>query len=144
LGLRLSHLAIPCALILNAIGGLFFPTFPVISSIYIAINACDFSLFGILKEMLYLPLKREEKFHAKALIDVFVYRTGKAVASFLILFFQIVHASFASLTWSSILIFLLWTLIVWRFYLREEEIPVHEEITLLWKRARERVLRPLP
>jgi len=122
LGLRLSHLAIPCALMLNAVGGFFFPTFPVISSIYIAIKACDFSLFGILKEMLYLPLKREEKFHAKAFIDVFIYRTGKAFASFLILFAQLIHASFASLTMSSIFIFLFWTLVVWRFYAKEKEV----------------------
>lgn len=124
-GMRLSHLMIPSFLMLNAVGGLLFPTFPVISSIYITIKAFDFSLFGILKEMLYLPLKREEKFHAKAFIDVFVYRTGKAFASFLILFCQMLQAPLSLITTFSIVIFVFWIALVWRFYAREE-VPLHE------------------
>lgn len=38
--------------------------------------------------MLYIPLNVEEKFKAKAVIDVFAYRSSKALASFAILFLQ--------------------------------------------------------
>jgi ATP/ADP translocase len=121
LGLRASHLLIPCALSINAIGCLLVPTFPMISYAYITIKACDFSIFGIIKEMLYIPLKLDEKFHAKAIIDVFAYRTAKAFASFLILFFQFVHTPFSLLSWSSIILFGLWSFIVLRMYQLKEE-----------------------
>lgn len=121
LGLRASHIMIPCALSINALGCLLLPTFPMISYAYITIKACDFSIFGVIKEMLYIPLKIDEKFHAKAIIDVFAYRTAKAFASFLILFFQFVHAPFSFLSWGSIFLFALWSLIVLRMYQHKEE-----------------------
>jgi ATP/ADP translocase len=37
------------------------------------------SLFGVIREMLYVPLQLDEKFRAKAIIDVFAYRTSKAL-----------------------------------------------------------------
>ena len=88
LGLRMSHFAIPAFLCTNAIGFLIAPVFGMISFSYITIKSFDFSLFGIIKEMLYIPLKTDEKFRAKAFIDVFAYRSAKAFASLLILFLQ--------------------------------------------------------
>lgn len=124
LGLRSSHLLIPGVLSINAVGTLLLPTFPMISYAYITIKACDFSIFGILKEMLYIPLKLNEKFHAKAIIDVFVYRSAKALASFLILFFQFIHAPFSSLSWGAVILFGLWAFIVMRMYqLKGETAP---------------------
>jgi ATP:ADP antiporter, AAA family len=93
IGLRRSHLAMPLLLAFNAVGSLFFPTFAMISAAFITIKAFDFSLFGVLKEMLYIPLKQDEKFQAKAIIDVFAYRSSKAVASCLILALQLVGFS---------------------------------------------------
>ena len=55
---------------------------------YGTIKCFDYSVFGIIKEMLYQPLKVEEKFKAKAIIDVFTYRSAKAVASLIILLLQ--------------------------------------------------------
>lgn len=121
LGLRTSHILIPCLLSVNALGCFLLPTFPMISYAYITIKACDFSIFGIIKEMLYIPLKINEKFHAKAIIDVFAYRTAKALASFLILFFQFVHAPFSFLSLGSIFLFVVWSLIVLGMYQHKEE-----------------------
>jgi AAA family ATP:ADP antiporter len=110
LGIRRSHFVLPMLLCLNSIGCLFFPAFAMISLSYITIKCFDFSLFGVIKEMLYIPLQPDEKFRAKAVIDVFAYRAAKAVASFLILAFQILAIveiqSF--LSWTSILIFVIW------------------------------------
>ena len=116
LGMRRSHFLIPAILCLNSIGFLLFPAFGMISFAYITIKCFDFSIFNVIKEMLYIPLKLDEKFRAKALIDVFAYRTAKALASFLILFLQ----AFLSvrivtvLTWSSVAIFTLWCFLVFR------------------------------
>jgi len=110
LGIKRSHLAIPLMLCLNSIAFQFFPFFGVISFAYVCIKSCDFSLFAIIKEVLYIPLTPDEKFRAKAVIDVFAYRSAKALASFLILGFQAVLGStfLPILNWGSIALFLIW------------------------------------
>lgn len=108
LGLRLSHLCIPCILCMNALGCLLFPLFSMVSYAYVTIKAFDFSVFGILKEMLYIPLSKEEKFQAKAFIDIFAYRSSKALASLLILFFQFTQASLTAFSGLLAVICLLW------------------------------------
>jgi ATP:ADP antiporter, AAA family len=114
LGIKRSHLLIPSLLCLNSIAFQFFPIFGVISFAYISIKSCDFSLFAIIKEILYIPLKQDEKFRAKAVIDVFAYRSSKAIASAIILGLQaILGAAFLPiLNWGSILFFVLWIGIV--------------------------------
>jgi len=110
IGIRRSHLLIPLLLCLNCIAFQCFPLFGVISFAFISIKSCDFSLFGILKELLYIPLKPDEKFRAKAVIDVFAYRSSKALASILILSFQTIFGSafFSFLNWGNILLFVVW------------------------------------
>lgn len=118
LGLKRSHLAMPLMLAMNALGSLVFPSFTMISAAFITIKAFDFSLFGVLKEMLYIPLKREEKFQAKAIIDVFAYRSSKAVASCLILVLQIAGFSqmVTTLSWSSLILLITWSWIVYQMF----------------------------
>ena len=123
LGLKRSHLAMPLLLAINAAGSLLFPTFAMISAAFVTIKAFDFSLFGVLKEMLYIPLKQEEKFQAKAIIDVFAYRSSKAIASFLILFLQYVgfKEMINTLSWGSFILLTLWALIVYKMFKLKEE-----------------------
>lgn len=87
-GLRRSHLLLPLILGINALGCLLIPGFIMTTFSFVVTKTFDFSLFSVLKEMLYVNLKEEEKFQAKAIIDVFVYRSAKAFASCLILGFQ--------------------------------------------------------
>ncbi len=61
----------------------------MISFSYIFIKSVDFSLFGVIREMLYIPMKMDEKFRAKAIIDVFAYRSSKALVSVCILGLQL-------------------------------------------------------
>ena len=89
LGLRKSHFVVPGVLLFNSIGCLFYPSFPMITYSFGVIKAFDYSLFNIIKEMLYVPLTTEEKFKAKAIIDVFAYRTAKAFASVVIIGLQV-------------------------------------------------------
>lgn len=115
IGFKRSHLTIPLLLGVNGILFAFFPLFPLLSFSFMAIKAFDFSIFGVLKETLYVPLKPDDKFRAKAVIDVFAYRAAKALAAFLILLLQPV------LSWLSVLLCLVWIgAVMWG--LREKEV----------------------
>jgi ATP/ADP translocase len=95
----------------------------MISAAFITIKAFDFSLFGVLKEMLYIPLRKEEKFQAKSIIDVFAYRSAKAVAAGFILILQTTGfiQMIDSITWMTVLLLLLWTFVVYKMFKLKEE-----------------------
>jgi MFS family permease len=88
LGVRRSHFFIPLFLSATGIVSWFMPTFGIAMCSFVFVKSVDFSLFGILREMLYVPLKLDEKFRAKAVIDVFAYRTSKAAVSLCVLGLQ--------------------------------------------------------
>jgi len=79
-GLRAALLVMPC-LILGA-SGLFvlLPILWVGSSLNTVDNAFNYSINQSARESLYTPLSRDEKYKAKAFIDMFLYRTAKVVA----------------------------------------------------------------
>jgi AAA family ATP:ADP antiporter len=114
LGVKRSHFLIPLALSLNALAFLAFPTFALITVCYMSVKCFDFSLFSIVKEMMYIPLKSDEKFRAKAFIDVFAYRSSKAIAAFLILgLHMLLRAELQQiLTILGLCIFIFWCLLV--------------------------------
>lgn len=119
MGVRKAHYFVPFTLLCFA--GLFalFPIFPLVSLMFISCKSLDFSIFGVLKEMLYIPLKPDEKFRAKAIIDVFAYRSSKAFASILILFFT--HfISVHLLTWLNLMLAMGWIFCI-SYGLREYE-----------------------
>ena len=118
MGLRVSHFVVPSILLCNAVLVAVFPGFSMITYAFSTIKSFDYSIFNILKEMLYLPLKSEEKFKAKAVIDVFAYRSSKAVASLLIIglqFYQI-NPIAQSISITSVAIFALWLATVTLLY----------------------------
>ncbi len=124
-GLKRSHLLLPLILSFNALGSLVIPSFAMISVAFITIKAFDFSLFGVLKEMLYIPLKQEEKFQAKSIIDVFAYRSAKAVASGLILLLQWLGfvKMIDCMTWGSLFLLIVWAFVVYKMFQLKEETP---------------------
>jgi AAA family ATP:ADP antiporter len=124
-GLKRSHLLLPLILCFNALGSLVIPSFAMISVAFITIKAFDFSLFGVLKEMLYIPLKQEEKFQAKSIIDVFAYRSAKAVASGLILLLQWLGfvKMIDCMTWGSLFLLIVWAFVVYKMFQLKEETP---------------------
>jgi ATP:ADP antiporter, AAA family len=122
LGLKGSHLLVPLILCSSAVAFLFFPFFGVISFGFITVKILDFSLFGVIKEMLYIPLPVEGKFRAKAIIDVFAYRGSKALASGFILLLQFFLGTqiSAPIGWGLVGLFIAWGLIV-SFFLKHQE-----------------------
>lgn len=114
LGIKKTHFSIPLYLGILLAGFLLFPTFPILAISYGSIKALDYSIFGIVKEMLYIPMNVEEKFQGRAVIDVFVYRTAKALASLCIIglgFFSVDKLS-PMMTKILIVIFVAWSVTV--------------------------------
>ncbi|MBI5193824.1 MAG: hypothetical protein HZA08_10345 [Nitrospirae bacterium] len=79
-------------------------------------NAFSYSINQSAKEVLYVPVEREEKYKAKALIDIFILRGAKAIAVALSLVLALVFAGFESVRWLSIIVVGL--LIVWLLVIR--------------------------
>lgn len=114
LGLKKSHLLVPIFLLGNVFVFLMFPSFMVISYCYLSIKAVDYSFFGIIREMLYIPLKLDEKFRSKAIIDVFAYRTARAGASCFLLVLQAIPLLNTTYLVSilSLTIFIIWAAMI--------------------------------
>lgn len=114
LGLKKSHLLVPIFLMMNVFIFMLFPSFYMISYCFLAIKAVDYSFFGIIREMLYIPLKLDEKFRAKAIIDVFAYRTSRAAASCFLLLIQAIPilSGYYMISFLSLAIFIIWAAMV--------------------------------
>lgn len=85
LGIRLVHLLIPASLIAAVAINILYPNMITLCFCFGLCKSLDYSLFGVAKELLYTPLPLEEKVKGKAVIDVFIYRSSKAVASFILM-----------------------------------------------------------
>ncbi len=112
IGLKNSHILIPIFLCLNSLLLVFFPIFGVAVYSYIIIKSTDFSIFSVSREMLYIPLSINEKYRAKAVIDVFGYRSSKAFASLFLILLQSIFLTktFSIVSDISISVFFIWTL----------------------------------
>ncbi len=114
LGLQKTHMLVPFLLALSAISFVLFPSFGPISCGFLLIKCFDFSIFAVIKEMLYIPMRIEEKFQAKAIIDVFVYRSAKVVASLAILGLQLFLPSYglSFLSFLNLSLFVAWCFLI--------------------------------
>jgi len=123
LGLRRSHFVVPGILLGNAILTLFQPTFAFITYGFSVIKTFDYSIFNIIKEMLYVPLKTDEKFKAKAIIDVFAYRSAKAFASVFVFGMQFLSPAKLpyAYSWGPLSLFMVWIIVVFLFLRRPQE-----------------------
>ncbi|MCY4645049.1 MAG: hypothetical protein OXB88_10565 [Bacteriovoracales bacterium] len=52
-----------------------------VSAVFICAKGLDYSLFGVAKEMLYYPLKEYQKYGAKYIVDMVMYRFSKGLVS---------------------------------------------------------------
>lgn len=118
MGLRLSHFTIPLVLLGNALLTYIMPLFGVITYAFGTIKSFEYSVFNIVKEMLYIPLQVEEKFKAKAVIDIFAYRSSRGLAALLIIGLQILSLDPISrwISGAAILIFTTWLVTVSYLY----------------------------
>ena len=81
------------------------------SALYICDNGFNNSINQSSREVLYVPTTRQEKYQAKAFIDMFVQRFAKALAVGLSLTITTLFVGFGSVRWLSLvtaLILLAW------------------------------------
>lgn len=115
--LRSIHMSIPLLLTLGALSFAIAPSFTLISLFLVGIKCMDFSFFTIFKEMLYLPLRVEEKYYAKSIIDIFICRSAKAFASLFLLLLQFYHLNVLSMVTAVLLaVFALWIFVAHRLF----------------------------
>jgi ATP/ADP translocase len=124
LGLRRTHFMIPLLLLSSAVCSWIMPNFALISFSYVFLKAIDFSLFSVGREMLYIPFGLDVKYRAKAVIDVFAYRSSKALVSLSILGLQALAGVYLLevASYVAIAIFVAWICIVF-FMIRPEQDP---------------------
>ena len=60
----------------------------IAGGVFVSFKAVDYSLFSVVKELLYFPLNRLQKYGAKYITDVFVYRSAKTVIALLLVKFS--------------------------------------------------------
>lgn len=110
-GVGVALLFLPVAALLGSGAFLVAPVLLVGSALNTADGGFAYSINQSAKEALYVPTTREEKYKAKAFIDMFVQRFAKAMAVGLSLAITTFVSGFDSLRWLSLLtiaILVLW------------------------------------
>lgn len=102
------HALIPLLYLLAiALGfGLMPASFLMVGGAFVLMKGVDYSLFSAAKELLYFPLDATQKYGAKYIVDMVVYRLSKGLISTILIFFQGIFLVQALL----MLILVLWAL----------------------------------
>ncbi len=114
-GVGAALLVLPLAVIVGSGAFLFLPGLWVGSLLNTADNGFSYSINQSAKESLYVPTTKDEKYKAKAFIDMFVQRFAKAVAVGVSLTVTTWFTDFSAVRWLSaftILVVLLWLVAV--------------------------------
>ena len=115
-GLTTALFVLPCAIFLSASGFFVFPGLWVGSLLNIADNGFSYSINQSAKETLYVLTSKDEKYKAKAFIDMFVQRAGKSLAVLVSLGITIVFTNFSAIRWLSLIIGVI--IFAWLFAVR--------------------------
>jgi AAA family ATP:ADP antiporter len=113
LGVGVALLFLPVAVLAGSMGFTVLPILWVGSSLNTVDNGFSYS---INQSSLYVPTTKDEKYKAKAFIDMFVQRFAKAVAVGVSLGITVVFQDFSSIRWLSG--FTIPIIIVWIFAVR--------------------------
>jgi AAA family ATP:ADP antiporter len=115
-GLKTALMILPLAAFAGSFAFLALPILWVGSLLNTADNGFSYSINQSAKETLYVPTTREEKYKAKAFIDMFVQRFAKAIAVGVSLVITSIFAEYSSIRWLSLVTILL--VAVWIFAVR--------------------------
>jgi AAA family ATP:ADP antiporter len=88
------------------------PSLAIMRWVKTAENSVDYSLMNTLRQMLFLPTTREEKYKAKQVIDSFVVRSGDVLSAAVVYlgttYFALTVSQFA---WINVALVLVWLLL---------------------------------
>lgn len=110
-GIATALLVLPITMLLGSAGFLAVPALFMGRFLNTADNGFSYSINQSAKEALYVPTSRDEKYKAKAFIDMFVQRFAKALAVVLNLWISTAFAAFSGVRWLSL--FTVAILVVW-------------------------------
>jgi len=94
-------LVLPFAVLAGSAGFMILPILWVGSLLNTADNGFSYSINQSAKEALYVPTSKDEKYKAKAFIDMFVQRFAKALAVGVSLGITLTFQDFSSVRWLS-------------------------------------------
>jgi len=101
LGVGVALMVLPLAALAGSMGFMALPFLVMGSALNTLDNGFSYSINQSAKEALYVPTTRDEKYKAKAFIDMFVQRFAKAVAVGVSLGITMVFREFSSLRYLS-------------------------------------------
>ena len=101
LGVGIALLVLPVAILCGSAGFMIIPILWMGSLLNTADNGFSYSINQSAKESLYVPTTKEEKYKAKAFIDMFLQRFAKALAVGISLGVTAVFTDFESIRWLS-------------------------------------------
>ncbi len=115
-GVGVALAVLPAFILLASTGFLIIPVLWIGSMLNTADNGFSYSINQSAKEALYVPTTRDEKYKAKAFIDMFVQRFAKVLAVIISLIITSVFSGFSSVKWLSL--FTVGIVVVWLFAVR--------------------------
>ncbi len=101
-GLGAALMVLPVTTLVGSLGFMAAPVLVMGSALNTVDNAFSYSINQSAKETLYVPTTTEEKYRAKAFIDMFVQRFAKAIAVGVSLVITQVFQDFESIRWLSL------------------------------------------
>ena len=110
-GLTTALMVLPIAALIGSMGFMAAPILWVGSFLNTVDNGFSYSINQSAKETLYVPATRDEKYKAKAFIDMFVQRFAKALAVGMSLAVTTVFTQFSTIRWLSL--FTIIVMIIW-------------------------------
>lgn len=116
LGVGFALMVLPVAALVGSMGFLALPVLWMGSGLNTLDNGFSYSINQSAKEALYVPTTRDEKYKAKAFIDMFVQRFAKSVAVGVSLGITTVFKEFSSIRYLSA--FTMGIIVVWIFAVR--------------------------
>jgi AAA family ATP:ADP antiporter len=107
LGVGAALFILPLTILGGSVGFMAVPVLWVGSLLNTADNGFSYSINQSAKEALYVPTSPDEKYKAKAFIDMFVQRFAKALAVVVSLGITALFKDFSSLRWLSVFVLLM-------------------------------------
>ena len=88
--LRTNHFTVVGIYLVGILPVIFFQghLLGAMATVFIASKAIDYSFFGTIKEMLYYPLNEYQKYGAKYIVDMVMYRGSKGLVSLFLAYVQ--------------------------------------------------------
>lgn len=112
-GLTTALMVLPVMILAGSVGFLLFPILWIGSSLNTVDNGFSYSINQSAKETLYVPTSKDEKYKAKAFVDMFLQRFAKALAVGVSLIVTSIFVEFDSIRYLSLLTVVLIVLWLW-------------------------------